>query len=247
MNVQFYINTSPTIKVSKSLTAVGTQRTCDIMGNIDVVNPVIIVKGTVDSSVNYMIIGEPLNRRYFVTAMDYTTAGKVIIAGHCDVLSTYHGFLENTTLNYVRGAGDLTEMDDSSYPVSDYLVEQYFPMSDWIDIFTNLGSGRQYLLRTICGHAQISPTITISDISTGVIWCGRLYDDGGTTKYRCFNLSIQSGNLLVATPIITTDITNTPQVFEGYKIRVGNQVWQAKKGDSDFDFNPEFYYLGETT
>jgi len=147
MNVSFYINTSPTIKVSKTLGEAVKTITIDIPENVDVVNPVLIIddsnnEGILSSEVNYMECGAPLSRKYFITAMDYTNAKRVIVAGHVDVLSTYGNLLETTTLNYVRGSGDPTEMDDVSYPISDYLIQQYFPMTTWTDIFSAGGSDR---------------------------------------------------------------------------------------------------------
>lgn len=194
MEIRFYINSSPTNKVNKNLTLIKTIN-IDIYEMVDVVNPVIRVdKTSIPSEVNYMICGEPLSRRYFITAMDFTNAKTTIIGGHCDVLSTYHGFLENTVLNYVRGWGDINEMDDSSYPISDYMVQQYFPMSNWTDIFSNLGSGRQYLLRTIHGDATSYPTVQLNyDSETGTVgpfWCGRSYEEGGEMKYRAFTAQI---------------------------------------------------------
>ena len=195
MEVSFYINTSPTIKVSKSLgeSAVKTV-TVDIPDNVDVVNPVLIIDdtkntGILPSEVNYMICGAPLSRKYFITAMDYTNAKRVIVAGHVDVLSTYGGFLDNTPLNYVRGAGELTEMDDASYPISDYMVEQYFPMDTWNDIFSNSGSGERYLLRTICTESVSRIPITLAD---GNVFCdsNQWYEDGnGNIQYICYQFS----------------------------------------------------------
>lgn len=129
MEVEFYVNKSPTIKVNKDLGEAAVKTiSVDIPNDVDVVNPVLIIddshnQGILPSEVNYMECGEPLNRKYFITAMDYTNAKRVIVAGHVDVLSTYSSLLETTTLNYVRGAGDPTEMDDASYPISDYMIE----------------------------------------------------------------------------------------------------------------------------
>ena len=44
MEVNFYVNKSPTIKVDKTLERVGPAAVdCDIWGDIDLINPVIIV------------------------------------------------------------------------------------------------------------------------------------------------------------------------------------------------------------
>lgn len=248
MQVTFYINTSPTIKVNKDLSSAGDNsiRQCDIMGAVDVVNPVIVVKGTVNSSANYMVIGEPLNRSYFITAMDFTTAGKVIISGHVDVLSTYHSLLEDTTLNYIRGAGDLNEMDDSSYPVSDYLVEQYFPISDWTDIFSNRGNGRQYLLRTISGNPKQYPQIAVSNGT--VFWDGTTstYPDGQggiVTRYNCYIITI-NGNTASAQLSSREDPIGLIQLYNKYYITADGKMWQYHDNREQDHI---FTYLGETT
>lgn len=163
MQITFYINTSPTNKVNKSLTQIKSIN-IDIYEQVDVVNPVIRVDRTdIPSEANYMVCGEPLNRRYFITAMDFTNAKTTIIAGHCDVLSTYHGFLENTVLNYVRGEGDLTEVEDASFPISDYITEQHYSFSGWQNNLLNGDNQVQYILRTVCGDAQAYPTIVLTD------------------------------------------------------------------------------------
>lgn len=248
MQVTFYINTSPTIKVDKNLLSAGDNsiRQCDIMGAVDVVNPVIVVKGTVNSSANYMVIGEPLNRSYFITAMDFTTAGKVIISGHVDVLSTYHSLLEDTTLNYIRGARDLNEMDDSSYPISDYLIEQYFPMSNWTDIFSNRGSDRQYLLRTIRGNAIIKPTHTLSD--GAVIWLGNSFQYQDTVRYRVYQIQLTDGGKnLTVNEMTRPDIQGIQLVQDNDYVKIGTHLFLCRCPGGVSGQPPQFYYQGEDT
>lgn len=163
MVVRLYINTSPTNKINKSLTLL-KQVNCDIYNPVDVVNPVLTIdKTSIPSEANYMICEAPLNRSYLITGMDFTAAKKVIIAGHVDVLSTYHGFIENTTLNYIRGAGDLTEVDDKSFPISDYITEQHYPFKGWENNLLNGDNQIQYILRTVCGEAQGFITTELTD------------------------------------------------------------------------------------
>lgn len=186
MQVYFYNNTSPTIKINKTLSQIGAVRDCDIMGAVDVVNPVIIVRGHVSSEANYMRIGEPLNRYYFITAIDYTTAGKVIISGHVDVLYTYRSLIGSQTLNYVRGAGDINEMDDSSYPLGDYVRSLTYAMEGWNSSFLKNEGGdtnRHYILRVAAGR----------DVSTSeqvYLTVGQFFilEDGGGTNLFKVNL-----------------------------------------------------------
>ena len=182
MQVTFYINTSPSIKVNKNL-QVAITRDCDIIGQVDVCNPAIIVTGNVPSEYNYMHIGEPLNRYYFITAIDYTIAHKVVVTGHVDVLRTYHGFIEQTTLNYVRGAGDINEMDDSSYPLGDYVKQLTYAMNGWNSSFLKNEAGdnaRHFILRVAAGR----------DVGQGeevYLTVGQFFileDEGGTNLFR---------------------------------------------------------------
>ena len=208
MNVQFYINTSPSIKVNKTLTVVGGERACDIMGTVDVMNPTIIVKGTVDSSINYMKIGTPLDRYYFVTDITYTTAGSVIVTGHVDVLRTYKGFLENTTLNYVRGAGNINEVEDTSYPIGDYVRSITWPLKGWNNGFLTNEAGdinRHYVLRVAAGaEAQGGEDVFLS-IGQYFI----LTDDTGTNLFR-----VDLSTTTPPAPLITWVATSSSTAYQ---------------------------------
>ena len=224
MEVSFYVNKSPTIKVNKELGEAVKNISIDIPDSVDVVNPVLIIddshnEGILPSEVNYMVCGSPLNRKYFITAMDYTNAKRVIVAGHVDVLSTYSDRLTTTTLNYIRGADDPTEMDDASYPISDYLIQQYFPMTTWTDIFSAGGSGRQYLLRTVCGNAE-EPIYV--DLNAGnVFWDGTYYtrDSDQATMYNCFQFTPLGQKQFAPTYVPRQDIQGLSQVLDGYYVR----------------------------
>ena len=183
MNVKFYNMTSPTIKINKSKTLVGeAPATPDPTGPIDIVDPILIIdKDRVPANANYMEIPE-FGRSYFIVAIDWTIANTATVAGHSDVLSN---FAPTGTMNFVRGAGTLTEMDDASYPISDYMVEEYFPMTTWTDIFDAGGDGRRYLLRTVCSSAD---SLVYKDLDNGnVFWdSNRTINIEGTTYYYCY-------------------------------------------------------------
>ena len=224
MEVSFYVNKSPTIKVNKDLGEVVKKVSIDIPDNVDVVNPVLIIddsnnKGILSSEVNYMVCGEPLSRSYFITAMDYTNARRVIVAGHVDVLSTYSERLTKTILNYVRGSGDPTEMDDVSYPISDYMVQQYFPMTTWTDIFSAGGSDRQYLLRTVCGNAEEPIYVELN--AGNVFWDGTYYirDSDQATMYNCFQFTPLGQKQFAPTYVPRQDIQGLSQVLDGYYVK----------------------------
>lgn len=248
ITLKLYNQSSPTNKIDKNLgNALGTV-VANPNGTINVLDPVFIIDSLDAASYsnlgdcNYLIAEAPLNRRYFVVAVDFTVAKTAIITCHCDVLSTYASQLG--TLNFVRGAGDINEMDDSSYPISDYMVQQYYPISNWIDIFKSTGSDRQYLLRTVAGTTQADTIVEIQD-GAG-IWTGITVQEGDppVTKYRCYQIH-QSGTRLYGVAYTTSQITGIQQVYPGDYIQIGNEYWKVIVGPSYNDWNPEaFQYFG---
>lgn len=158
MEVNFYVNKSPTIKIDKTLERVGPDAVdCDIYGDIDLINPVIIVAHgqNVPATANYMVCGAPLNRSYFISAIDHTIAKSAVIAGHCDVLSTFKEKIKAATFNFVKGASSINEIEDSSYPLGDALIVERFNFSNWDNnFFSNSDDGQRYLLRVADGRAR---------------------------------------------------------------------------------------------
>lgn len=157
----------PTIKVNKTIGGgtIISNATPNPNGPIDVINPSFIVDaGDVPSTANYLVAGAPLNRRYFITDITYNTAKTAVISCHVDVLSTYADRINNTTLNYLRGVDNVNEIEDTSYPLSDYLItpsEHYF-FSDWDGNFLNSENGRRYILRVIAGAARSNRIVQLS-------------------------------------------------------------------------------------
>lgn len=227
MQVTFYNMTSPTIKITKTLgSPLGT---CDASPNptgpVDVVNPVLVVDADkVPSNANYMEVGAPLNRKYFIVAVEYTVANTAIITGHSDVLSN---FAPTGTMNFIRGAGSLTEMDDASYPISDYMVEEYFPMTTWNDIFSNKGSGRQYLLRTVCSTPKTYPT---HELTNGNVFCdSNLYyirESDDAVMYKCYQFD--SSNTTGRTPsyVPRQDLTGITIIYGGDYVTCDGHTWR---------------------
>lgn len=87
MTVSLYSVSINPIVVNKEL-GTGTDKTCTIKDNLDVLNPVIELD--FDASIlskNYMYIAD-LGRYYFITNIEIVNH-TIIIAGHVDVLKTY--------------------------------------------------------------------------------------------------------------------------------------------------------------
>ena len=102
-----------------------------------------------------MVCGAPLNRSYFISAIDHTIAKTAVIAGHCDVLSTFKDKVKAATFNFVKGAPSINEIEDSSYPLGDALTVERFNFSNWDNnFFSNSDDGQRYLLRVADGRAR---------------------------------------------------------------------------------------------
>ena len=121
-------------------------------------------------------------------------------------------------------------MDDASYPISDYMVEEYFPMTTWTDIFSADGDGRQYLLRTICSDQAETPTY-VSINTDQYFWAYPYKDvvhngDGtDTTYYYCFKTSNPKKDY-VPELFFVEDITHYTQIQNLDYVQVGSDVYQ---------------------
>lgn len=155
MEISFYNMTSPAIKIAKTLgDALSTcEATPDPTGPINIVDPVVVVdKSKIPSNANYAKIDE-LGRYYFITGIDWTIAKTAIVYLHSDVLSNFAGQLG--TMNFVRGAAAVGEIEDGSYPLGDYLKVERFSFSNWSsNFFTNSSDDNRYLLRVADGASR---------------------------------------------------------------------------------------------
>lgn len=155
MQITFYNMKSPAIKIEKTLgDALSTcDATPDPTGPINIVDPVVVVdKSKIPSNANYARI-ETLGRYYFITGIDWTIAKTAIVYLHSDVLSNFAGQLG--TMNFVRGAASVGEIEDGSYPLGDYLKVERFSFSNWSsNFFTNSSADNRYLLRVADGASR---------------------------------------------------------------------------------------------
>lgn len=168
MTINFYNQSSPTNKINKVLgNSIGTC-VIDNIHDINVIDPVFIIKsdalgGSLSNlaKANYVVAGAPFNRSYFITGVDFSTAKTAIVYCHCDVLSTYAGSLG--TLNFTRGENDLTEVEDTYYPISDYIMEQHYYFNGWADNLRNSDNLVQYILRTVATEPEGFIAVSLND------------------------------------------------------------------------------------
>lgn len=69
----------------------------------DILNPTFILDYKVAyTTCNYIIVGSPFNRRYFITDMKIDIGKKIVISCAVDVLSTYWADIKGNEVNVVR-------------------------------------------------------------------------------------------------------------------------------------------------
>lgn len=175
MQIIFYNMTSPAIKIEKTLgDPLGTcEAKPEPTGPINIVDPVVVVdKSKVPSNANYARI-EALGRYYFITGIDWTIAKTAIVYLHSDVLSNFAGQLG--TMNFVRGAASVGEIEDGSYPLGDYLKVERFSFSNWSsNFFTNSSADNRYLLRVADGASR-PVSRPIVQLGAGLLYKDQLF------------------------------------------------------------------------
>lgn len=247
MTITFYNQSSPTNKITKTLgTALGSC-TINNIHDINVVDPVFIIKsdalsGSLENlaKANYVVAGAPFNRDYFITGVDFSTAKTAVVYCHCDVLSTYASSLG--TLNFTRGAGDINEMDDVSYPISDYMIQQHYKFGNWTDIFSADGSGRRYILRTICAPTAVPSIIELTQDGQ-VFWdFGHTYirESDNAQMYVCYQFNSPATPKTFAPLYVPRqDIQGIISVNDGDYVSLNGSVWQWNSKEAAMEYNKD--------
>ena len=177
------------------------------------------------AEVNYLTAGTPLNRNYFVVSIDFTIAKTAVITCHVDLLTTFASRLTTTTLNYVRGSGDITEMDDVSYPISDYMVQQFYDIANWNDIFHDTGDLRQYLLRTVCSpNYRTFPQTTANQGDIFYTGYSKWDSVNQVELYLLFAVS-STGDTGILTPQWSTTYVGFNRIVDKTYIIMSNKIW----------------------
>lgn len=110
MTITFYNTPSPSNMVTKQLNYISGFNNIVAKADIDILNPVIIMKfgDEYTTGINYMYI-EDFKRYYFIDGVKAMTGGRVEIKGKVDVLMTYSHYIRNLylTINQQRNIGNL--------------------------------------------------------------------------------------------------------------------------------------------
>ena len=88
MTVNFMVNSSPEIYVNKTV-SISKQVDCNLKGEVDILNPTLIVKDVTIGSCNYMQIPDFNNRYYYIDSVITRNNGILEISGRVDVLMSH--------------------------------------------------------------------------------------------------------------------------------------------------------------
>lgn len=127
ISVQFYNNLSDNRCMEKILIPVGDPVLCDIYQSTDVMNPVLLVDiDKIDiTGCNYCIISG-FNRNYFIRSIVPTSAKRVQVVCHVDVLSTYKDEIRDCPLIAARSTNNVNYyLEDTMRLFNTYSKNQY--------------------------------------------------------------------------------------------------------------------------
>lgn len=150
MSLTFYSCSDPPNKLNKTLITLGsTSYFKPIYANGETTTQYILDSG-MPAGTNY-IYDSDLRRYFFVVEVVHDIAKTITVNCVLDPLYTFRDKLGGT-FYFVRGANEVNEMEDNSYPLSDYIRTETYNIDGWDNnFFKNTDTGRCFMLRTASG------------------------------------------------------------------------------------------------
>lgn len=145
MNAWLYNNNSDPNKLGKTLKTLDSQCPCTFKEDTDMMNPELIFNSMPQVlDCNYIWLGEPFNRYYFVTEKT-ASQGRVYVKCHVDVLMSFKEDIENLDVIAERASSnyDLLQIDPE-LPVENFndVATKYFPTGFGNESFLIATSGK---------------------------------------------------------------------------------------------------------
>lgn len=156
ITVSFYKNESDNRCMDKTLIEVVENISCDIYDPTDVVNPVLVIDtNTIDPAVvNYCSIFE-FSRQYFITDIIPTSAERLEIHCHVDVLSTYQDKIRDCPLIAARSTNMPNYyLHDDMRLFNSYALNQYIDIGSTEVPQGDIGAPSTLILMTIGAGAS---------------------------------------------------------------------------------------------
>ena len=134
---------SKTLNSAQPVSSIVPTEACDIL------NPTFILNyNSSYASCNYIVVGTPFNRSYFITDMKIDIGKKIEISCAVDVLGTYWNQIKENTVNVIRQE-NLKEpyLPDDQYKIyTDFQNYTYLPSNEDIQNLLADETGKNYII-----------------------------------------------------------------------------------------------------
>lgn len=144
MNAWLYNNNSDHNKLGKDLRTLSSSFPCTFKDDTDAMNPELIFNSAPEVlDANYLWLGEPFNRYYFVTSK-VASQGKMYIKCHVDVLMSFKSDIENLQV--------IAERASSNYDILQ--IDGQLPKENFNDVATKeftTGFGNESFVLAVTG------------------------------------------------------------------------------------------------
>lgn len=140
-------------KLNKTLTTLGSTGYYKATDGNSETQTTYVLDSSMPENANYVYDSE-LGKYFFIVEVEHHTAKRIVIHCALDALQTYKSRLTGM-FYFVRGAAQPTEMEDSNYPLGDYIKTETYNFDDWDTTFLkNTDIGPHFMLRTAVGKAK---------------------------------------------------------------------------------------------
>lgn len=163
MSLTFYSCADPPNKLNKTLTTLGSTSYFKPYQPNGETTVQYLLDGGMPEGTNY-IYDSDLNRYFFVVEVVHDVAKTIIVNCVLDPLYSFRNKLGGT-FYFVRGADEVNEMEDSNYPLSDYIITETYNFNGWDNnFFKNSNNGKRFILKTAVGKAResVHETVTLT-------------------------------------------------------------------------------------
>lgn len=169
-------------KLKKTLTNSTPINTIRPTENCDILNPVFILDYNGNyATKNYITVGAPFNRSYFITDMKVDIGKKIVINCAVDVLGTYQEDIKKLTVNVIRSES----LSEPMLPDSEYKIKTSY--NPYTKAFNNrLFNEGCYVLSWLGGDYDSEGYIPLGEVPQNweTNWGDYWIYDTGLEQYR---------------------------------------------------------------
>lgn len=182
--LSFYNTSDVPNKLNKTLTFLGSTTAFQPTAGNTETSPVYLLDKSMPANTNY-IYDSDMDRYYFVVEVEHNTAKRIVVTCALDALYSFRNRLDGK-FYFIRGAEKVNEMDDSSYPLGDYIKTETYNFEEWpINFFQNTNVGKRYLLRTAAGRPKVVRRVT-AQLNSQIRWQNWVYTIKGSNIYSAY-------------------------------------------------------------